>query len=414
MHPAPVDGKTPHFAQSDVTTFNTNGFALALCLLLALIGVFAFYPYIQGDVLNNFPSDSVPISAARILLAVTMVLTYPVCQARHCLLSIYYRWKHGSGQDRADKSTHSKEAVQNNMGQGVSPLVSSFISSGNSSPVRLADDSSFHVYEDDVKDSPPSPSAIHTSEGKPHNTIMRSENREFYQTKDSNSSTATSSSRSGSHEQELLNVSIDEEEIANLRNVEMKHSPYLSTSTQLQQQYTSSTPSISVRFPTILLGTPDVMGLVRKVISPIRKMTFTPQRLPVDDVNASHVNDNMDMEMDSAIHTPMMKIQMASSSGTLTQHSHNKPHHANNTPLCRNDYIVAEQKSVNPMTEEDGDNAFHDPEMGEIYFSHDSGILMRSINEDDTPPLKKQQQQKQQQQQEMYGGPLQWSMLQSL
>ena len=47
-------------------------------MLLALVGVFAFYPYVQGDVLNNFPSDSVPISVARVLLAVTMVLTYPV------------------------------------------------------------------------------------------------------------------------------------------------------------------------------------------------------------------------------------------------------------------------------------------------------------------------------------------------
>ena len=63
-----------------------QGFALALCLLLALIGVFAFYPYIQGDVLNNFPSDSVPISVARVLLAVTMVLTYPV---RCAILSVF-------------------------------------------------------------------------------------------------------------------------------------------------------------------------------------------------------------------------------------------------------------------------------------------------------------------------------------
>ena len=56
-------------------------------MLLALVGVFAFYPYVQGDVLNNFPSDSVPISVARVLLAVTMVLTYPV---RHPTLLFFY------------------------------------------------------------------------------------------------------------------------------------------------------------------------------------------------------------------------------------------------------------------------------------------------------------------------------------
>ena len=65
-------------------------------------------------------------------------------------------------------------------------------------------------------------------------------------------------------------------------------------------------------------------------------------------------------------------------------------------------YVLQVYDCENPMTEEDGNNAFHDPEMGEIYFSHDSGILMRSINEDDTPPLKKQQQKQQQQQAHTY------------
>ena len=44
----------------------------------------------------------------------------------------------------------------------------------------------------------------------------------------------------------------------------------------------------------------------------------------------------------------------------------------------------------NPLAEIDGD-AFNDPEMGEIYFANDSGILMRSLHEDegDSPPRKR-------------------------
>ena len=85
--------------------------------------------------------------------------------SRHCLLSIYYRWKLGPGPERAGKG--SSPAVHTNIGQGDSYPIGSTISSS----VRLADDSSFHVYEeDDVKDSLPSPSAIHTSERQPHNS----------------------------------------------------------------------------------------------------------------------------------------------------------------------------------------------------------------------------------------------------
>ena len=86
------------------------------------------------------------------------------------------------------------------------------------------------------------------------------------------------------------------------------------------------------------------MGLVRKVISPIRKMAFTPQRSE-EHITHTHTEDNMNMNihMGSSTHTPMM---MSSCSENIAhQHSHQKQHSKRETPY-RNDYIVAEHKSV--------------------------------------------------------------------
>ena len=73
------------------------------------------------------------------------------------------------------------------------------------------------------------------------------------------------------------------------------------------------------------------------------------------------MTDNMDLEMDmkmdsnSAIHTPMMKMMSStssssSSSDTLTQqHRRNNKKHLlnkNTPPLNRNDYMVAEHKTL--------------------------------------------------------------------
>ena len=51
--------------------------ALAACLTLALAGYLAFFQFVQADLLNNFGGGGA-ITLARILLAVTMVLTYPM------------------------------------------------------------------------------------------------------------------------------------------------------------------------------------------------------------------------------------------------------------------------------------------------------------------------------------------------
>ena len=65
-------------------------FAWLVCTAFGLIGFFSFYPYVRGDLLNNFPVDSTSIAFARLILALTMVLTYPMeCYVtRHCVLSI--------------------------------------------------------------------------------------------------------------------------------------------------------------------------------------------------------------------------------------------------------------------------------------------------------------------------------------
>ena len=51
--------------------------ALFACLTLALAGYLSFFQFVQADVLNNF-GGTAAITLARILLAVTMILTYPM------------------------------------------------------------------------------------------------------------------------------------------------------------------------------------------------------------------------------------------------------------------------------------------------------------------------------------------------
>ena len=50
------------------------------CLLSAILGITGYLGFLdgtQGDILNNFDPDTIQASAARILLAITMFLTYP-------------------------------------------------------------------------------------------------------------------------------------------------------------------------------------------------------------------------------------------------------------------------------------------------------------------------------------------------
>lgn len=63
-----------------------------LCLSLGLCGYLGFLGMTQGDVLNNFPLDSIQANAARVLLAFTMFFTYPMESfvARHVLIMLVH------------------------------------------------------------------------------------------------------------------------------------------------------------------------------------------------------------------------------------------------------------------------------------------------------------------------------------
>lgn len=64
----------------------------ALCLILGVVGYLGYLEQTQGDVLNNFPQGSAMVDAARLLLSITMFLTYPMESfvARHVLIQILY------------------------------------------------------------------------------------------------------------------------------------------------------------------------------------------------------------------------------------------------------------------------------------------------------------------------------------
>lgn len=64
-------------------------------LLSAVMGIFGYLGYLEGtrgDILNNFPRDSIESNAARTLLAITMVFTYPMelFVARHVFVKLLF------------------------------------------------------------------------------------------------------------------------------------------------------------------------------------------------------------------------------------------------------------------------------------------------------------------------------------
>eukprot|EP00516_Mucochytrium_quahogii_P009122 CAMPEP_0203775284 /NCGR_PEP_ID=MMETSP0099_2-20121227/5965_1 /ASSEMBLY_ACC=CAM_ASM_000209 /TAXON_ID=96639 /ORGANISM=" , Strain NY0313808BC1" /LENGTH=492 /DNA_ID=CAMNT_0050673883 /DNA_START=110 /DNA_END=1588 /DNA_ORIENTATION=+ len=66
--------------------------ALVLSLMLALGGYLTFYDQTRANVLNNFDCGDDAINAARVLLALTMILTYPMEQfvARHSCYAMFF------------------------------------------------------------------------------------------------------------------------------------------------------------------------------------------------------------------------------------------------------------------------------------------------------------------------------------
>jgi amino acid permease len=86
--------KSPTVAEWKKVANISISFSYTLCLALGLIGFFAFFPYVQGDLLNNFPVGSYEVSVARAFLGISMVFTFPMeCfVSRHCLLTLFHRW----------------------------------------------------------------------------------------------------------------------------------------------------------------------------------------------------------------------------------------------------------------------------------------------------------------------------------
>lgn len=68
------------------------GFTCMLFLSMGVVGFFGFYDETDSDILNNFDSNGIFGRAARLLLAVSMCLTYPVeaFVCRHVLTQVIY------------------------------------------------------------------------------------------------------------------------------------------------------------------------------------------------------------------------------------------------------------------------------------------------------------------------------------
>ena len=66
--------------------------ACVLCAMLGIAGYLGFLEETKGDVLNNFEYDTIEATVARLLLAFTMVFTYPMeaFVARHVIIKLIY------------------------------------------------------------------------------------------------------------------------------------------------------------------------------------------------------------------------------------------------------------------------------------------------------------------------------------
>ena len=82
---------TPH--RWSIVTFRSISIATIMTLLLGIFGFLGFLSQTQGNVLNNFPEQSIAINSGRALLGITMYLTYPMesLVARHVIIQLFYQ-----------------------------------------------------------------------------------------------------------------------------------------------------------------------------------------------------------------------------------------------------------------------------------------------------------------------------------
>lgn len=85
-----LENKTPE--RWGKVTFRSLALAWLLCTIMGVTGYLGFEEETKGDILNNFEEDSKVANGGRILLAITMVLTYPMelFVARHVAVQMIF------------------------------------------------------------------------------------------------------------------------------------------------------------------------------------------------------------------------------------------------------------------------------------------------------------------------------------
>ena len=73
-------------------TFRSITTSACLCAIMAVCGYLGYLETTKGNILTNFPDDSVESNGARALLAITMIFTYPMelFVARHVFVKLLY------------------------------------------------------------------------------------------------------------------------------------------------------------------------------------------------------------------------------------------------------------------------------------------------------------------------------------
>jgi len=70
--------KTPTIDRFATVTHYSTSISMAACLLMALAGFLTFGSLTEGNVLNNFPEDSIMVNIARLCFGLNMLTTLPL------------------------------------------------------------------------------------------------------------------------------------------------------------------------------------------------------------------------------------------------------------------------------------------------------------------------------------------------
>eukprot|EP00978_Attheya_sp_CCMP212_P036744 scaffold168886_cov50-Attheya_sp.AAC.2 len=97
-----------------IVTFRSIFLAAFLCALFGVFGYLGFLEDTKGDVLNNFEAGSLAANGARVLLAITMFLTYPMESfvARHVVVQLM----HDGDLDGDDSESESTDMPKTKTG----------------------------------------------------------------------------------------------------------------------------------------------------------------------------------------------------------------------------------------------------------------------------------------------------------